>query len=118
MKNPKLIFGAFLVLFLLFNLVQIFSIQQNENYISKISEIEIAGSSIDWNCETHQSGIEYDPPAGWTCPACGQYHPNVYEIYTCDNGLLTWCYPGYIEHINGCDGYIGTIDNTYMSGCE
>jgi hypothetical protein len=79
---------------------------------------ENAGSDgWTWNCSTYtsetydQTTYEYE---------CGRsFVSSHWETRSCNNGILTWCYPGYITTYYNCDGTVSSVnDRTYISGCN
>lgn len=54
------------------------------------------------------------------CIPCCRNHIRVrVETKECDNGIFSFCYPGYVSSYYDCDGTIyRTLDNTSMSTCN
>ncbi|MFV0418721.1 MAG: NVEALA domain-containing protein [Dysgonomonas sp.] len=82
--------------------------------IEALAESESSGSR-PWNCSTYTSDTHTE---SFYCD--GRYTKRV-SVATreCNNGLLSWCYPGYISTYYDCYGNVSsTLDMTNISGCS
>ncbi|GAB6008834.1 NVEALA domain-containing protein [Dysgonomonas reticulitermitis] len=117
----KKIFGSLLVLAIA--AVAAFNVNLNTQD-SNLSTLALAnvealaqesGGGVTWNCSTYtsetynQEGYDYD---------CGYYIVSKWETRSCNNGIITWCYPGYITTYYNCNGSVSSVNNqTNTSGC-
>ena len=127
MKKVKIIIESIITLMIVFVAVfnVSFNLQKNKHSSLSLASIETAlansentggGGGWTWNCSTLTSNT-YEQ-SGY----CYEYERYVivskWVTRECNNGVLTWCYPGYIVTYYNCDGSVDReIDNTYMSGC-
>lgn len=75
-----------------------------------------SGGDISLNCITVSQDIYYE---SGSCMLCNTEHiVSVWDTKVCNDGILTWCYPGYITTYLDCAGKTtGIFDNTNMSSC-
>lgn len=75
-----------------------------------------SGGDITWSCSTQSSFV--DVQKGF-CMSCNNEHIiSIWDTRVCNDGVLTWCYPGYIVTYYDCNGKVTNVfDDTSMSGC-
>jgi len=73
-------------------------------------------AGITWNCVT--IAVDRHEQSDY-CYECGRTHISaVWITYDCNDGVFTWCYPGYKRIYYKCDGSVSSVDdNTEMSAC-
>jgi len=94
---------------------------QNENIsLFQLTNVEAladneSGGGWEWNCKTYVSDTYSEERWDYE----GQcYGKATWVTYACNNGILSWCYPGYILTYSDCSGReTGRVDNTNTSGC-
>lgn len=72
------------------------------------------------NCKTYDKSYSFNTAFG-TCNGKDYYdYVNVVHIVrACNNGLISFCYPGTItNYYNPCTEIIGTTENTTISICS
>lgn len=119
MKIFQFFFSVLVISILVISTITNVSLANADTYLSQYMGTEIVSTDSDWNCETYTANVY---PETTFCPLHGEFgHYYVYKyVYdrVCDNGLLTWCYPGYQEYFYYCQGvYTGWQDYTYINNC-
>lgn len=74
------------------------------------------GGDISLNCTTVSMDIYYERS---DCMACGKKHLVAkWDTKTCNKGVFSFCYPGYIRTYYDCDEKVTEVfDNTSVSTC-
>ncbi|MPN29431.1 hypothetical protein SDC9_176884 [bioreactor metagenome] len=83
------------------------------NNVEALADEESGGSS--WICSTYTSDV-YEQSQD--CYEHGFVLGSRWITRDCNNGFLSWCYPGYVTEYYDCEGNLTrTVDMTEMSGC-
>lgn len=77
----------------------------------------LANNSSEVFCQTITTFVHEDIEF---CPLCNKDEIRVrVSTQECNNGWLSYCYPGYISEYLDCKGEVETtLDNTYFSRCN
>lgn len=123
MKKIKLflcvaLFGA--MSFGAFSAYEHYTMSEEERFllanIEALTESEPGGGDISFNCSTYTSAVNneynYDPESG------RNYLSLRGTIRDCNDGVVTWCYPGEIDEYFSPDGTRWKyMDHTSQSSC-
>lgn len=85
--------------------------------MNAVNVVSTGNDNVEWNCTTISTDnfVEYAD-----CMVCGRYHRvSEWDTRSCNSGVFTWCYPGYIVKYYNCNNTVErTVDMTETSGCN